>query len=51
MIKGVMIWANKIVARFNWSAFDHASHVSQLRSCNYYVSAPILITPLDESTM
>ena len=20
----------------NWGAFDHASHVPQLRSCNYY---------------
>ena len=28
---------NKIVARLNWGAFDHASHAPQLRSCNYYL--------------
>ena len=29
--------ANKIVARLNWGAFNHASHVPQLRYCNYYL--------------
>ena len=28
------LWANK--QDFNWGAFDHASHASQLRCCNYY---------------
>ena len=28
MMKGS--WANKIVARLNWGAFDHASHAPQL---------------------
>ena len=29
--------ANKIVARLNWGAFNHAFHAPQLRSCNYYI--------------
>ena len=37
MMKGS--WANKIVARLNWGAFDHASHAPQLRSCHYYLSS------------
>ena len=36
MKKGVMGQQNSYMA-VNWGAFDHASHVPQLRSCNYYV--------------
>ena len=32
----------KLVARLNWGAFDHASHAPQLRSCNYYLCLCIL---------
>ena len=30
-------WANKVVIRLNWGAFDHASHAPHLRSDNYYI--------------
>ena len=35
MMKGVMGQQNSYMT-INWGAFDHASHVPQLRSCNYY---------------
>ena len=38
LIMKEVIWANKIITRRG--AFDHTSHASQLRSCNYYVLAP-----------
>ena len=33
MVKGDQIQTQHDL---NWGTFDHASHASQLRSCNYY---------------